>query len=208
MPNDFATTSTGRSWRARSRAASAHLRTRDASRCVKPSASQATPSTDQPFSVSSVAGQCSSGVAKPPMRPGSTIAVPRTLSGCANQGSTVTRPPNHSRPAGALSGRLVPSCRKSFGLRDTRLGEWPRRSDAAVRDALHVPADHFTEADVARIETCEGLRVARAKGRLRDEQPSLTPRRHEAHLGSLSRAGEHAIGVRTNALSVTHRSSP
>jgi DNA invertase Pin-like site-specific DNA recombinase len=49
------------------------------------------------------------------------------------------------------------------------------------------------EADLARTRTREGMKVARAKGRLRGNQPKLSPRQ-EAHLVSLYRGGEHTLG--------------
>lgn len=46
------------------------------------------------------------------------------------------------------------------------------------------------EADLMRARTREGMKVAKAKGRLRGKQPKLTPRQ-EAHLVALHRDGEH-----------------
>ena len=46
------------------------------------------------------------------------------------------------------------------------------------------------EADLIKMRTREGMKVARAKGRLRGKQPKLNPRQ-EAHLVALHRAGEH-----------------
>jgi len=46
------------------------------------------------------------------------------------------------------------------------------------------------EADLARLRTREGMKVARAKGRLRGKQPKLKPAQ-EAHLVALWRAGTH-----------------
>ncbi|WP_371687535.1 recombinase family protein [Micromonospora sp. KC721] len=46
------------------------------------------------------------------------------------------------------------------------------------------------EADLARMRTREGMKVAKAKGRLRGKQPKLNPRQ-EAHLVALHAAGEH-----------------
>jgi DNA invertase Pin-like site-specific DNA recombinase len=46
------------------------------------------------------------------------------------------------------------------------------------------------EADLARLRTREGMKVARAKGRLRGKQPKLKPSQ-EAHLIVLWRAGGH-----------------
>jgi DNA invertase Pin-like site-specific DNA recombinase len=47
------------------------------------------------------------------------------------------------------------------------------------------------EADLIRLRTREGMRVAKAKGKLRGKQPKLNPRQ-EAHLVELYRSGEHS----------------
>jgi len=47
------------------------------------------------------------------------------------------------------------------------------------------------EADLIRLRTREGMRVAKAKSHLRGKQPKLNPRQ-EAHLVALHRAGEHS----------------
>lgn len=47
------------------------------------------------------------------------------------------------------------------------------------------------EADLIRLRTKEGMRVAKAKGRLRGKQPKLN-RRQEAHLVSLVHSGEYS----------------
>ncbi len=47
------------------------------------------------------------------------------------------------------------------------------------------------ETDLIRLPTREGMRVAKAMGRLRGKQPKLNPRQ-EAHLVALHRAGEHS----------------
>ena len=47
------------------------------------------------------------------------------------------------------------------------------------------------EADLIKMRTREGMRVAKARGRLRGKQPKLNPRQ-EAHLVALHRAGEHS----------------
>jgi DNA invertase Pin-like site-specific DNA recombinase len=49
------------------------------------------------------------------------------------------------------------------------------------------------EADLIRLRTREGMRVANAKGRLRGEQPKLSPMQ-EAHLVELNRGAEHTVG--------------
>jgi len=49
------------------------------------------------------------------------------------------------------------------------------------------------EADLIRARTREGMKVAKARGRLRGKQPKLTPRQ-EAHMVSLYRSGEHTTG--------------
>jgi len=46
------------------------------------------------------------------------------------------------------------------------------------------------ESDLIRLRTREGMKVAKAKGRLRGKQPKLNPRQ-EAHLVALHNAGEH-----------------
>jgi len=46
------------------------------------------------------------------------------------------------------------------------------------------------ESDLIRLRTKEGMRVAKAKGRLRGKQPKLKPAQ-EAHLVELWRAGNH-----------------
>jgi DNA invertase Pin-like site-specific DNA recombinase len=47
------------------------------------------------------------------------------------------------------------------------------------------------EAHLIRLRTREGMRVAKAKGKLRGKQPKLNPRQ-EAHLVDLHRQGEHS----------------
>ncbi len=46
------------------------------------------------------------------------------------------------------------------------------------------------EADLIRLRTREGMKVAKAKGRLRGKKPKLNPKQ-EAHLVKLHEAGEH-----------------
>ncbi len=46
------------------------------------------------------------------------------------------------------------------------------------------------EADLIRLRTREGMKVAKAKGRLHGKQPKLKPKQ-EAHLVKLHNAGEH-----------------
>ena len=46
------------------------------------------------------------------------------------------------------------------------------------------------EADLIRLRTREGMKIAKSKGRLRGKQPKLNPRQ-EAHLAALHRAGDH-----------------
>jgi DNA invertase Pin-like site-specific DNA recombinase len=46
------------------------------------------------------------------------------------------------------------------------------------------------EADLIRLRTREGMKVARAKGRLRGKQPKLNARQ-AAHLLQLHESGEH-----------------
>jgi DNA invertase Pin-like site-specific DNA recombinase len=58
------------------------------------------------------------------------------------------------------------------------------------------------EADLIRLRTREGMKVARAKGRLRGKQPKLSPAQ-EAHLVKLYRAGEHTIGELEEPFAIT-----
>ena len=46
------------------------------------------------------------------------------------------------------------------------------------------------EADLIRMRTREGMKVAKAKGRLRGKKPKLSPRQ-ETHLVALHQSGEH-----------------
>ncbi|MGH9022008.1 MAG: recombinase family protein [Acidimicrobiia bacterium] len=58
------------------------------------------------------------------------------------------------------------------------------------------------EADLARMRTREGMKVAKAKGRLRGKQPKLSPKQ-EAHLVALHQAGQHTISELEELFSVT-----
>lgn len=49
------------------------------------------------------------------------------------------------------------------------------------------------EADLARMRTREGMKTAKAKGRLRGKAPKLSTKQ-EAHLVELYRASEHTVG--------------
>jgi DNA invertase Pin-like site-specific DNA recombinase len=49
------------------------------------------------------------------------------------------------------------------------------------------------EADLIRMRTREGMKVAKAKGRLRGKRPKLSPRQ-ETHLVELHGAGRHTTG--------------
>jgi DNA invertase Pin-like site-specific DNA recombinase len=48
------------------------------------------------------------------------------------------------------------------------------------------------ESDLIRLRTREGMKVAKAKGRLRGKQPKLN-QRQEAHLVALLMGGDHSI---------------
>src|SRR3954468_606294 len=58
------------------------------------------------------------------------------------------------------------------------------------------------EGDLIRLRTREGMRVAKAKGRLRGKQPKLNVRQ-EAHLVALHRAGEHSVAELGDLFGVT-----
>ena len=57
------------------------------------------------------------------------------------------------------------------------------------------------ESDLIRMRTREGMKVARAKGRLRGKQPKFKPAR-EAHLVELWRAGQHTSAELAELFSV------
>jgi DNA invertase Pin-like site-specific DNA recombinase len=57
------------------------------------------------------------------------------------------------------------------------------------------------ESDLIRMRTREGMKVARAKGRLRGKQPKLKPAQ-EAHLVELWRAGQHTSAELAELFSV------
>jgi len=78
-----------------------------------------------------------------------------------------------------------------------------REVSLSIGGAVHDPSDPVGrllfnvlamiaefEADLIRMRTREGMKVARAKGRLRGKQPKLTPQQ-EAALAGLHEAGEH-----------------
>ncbi|MGB8996686.1 MAG: recombinase family protein [Pseudonocardiaceae bacterium] len=58
------------------------------------------------------------------------------------------------------------------------------------------------ESDLIKMRTREGMKVARAKGRLRGKQPKLSTRQ-EAHLGALHAAGGHTISELEELFSIT-----
>jgi DNA invertase Pin-like site-specific DNA recombinase len=58
------------------------------------------------------------------------------------------------------------------------------------------------EADLIRARTREGMKVAKAKGRLRGKQPKLSPTQ-EAHLVKLYRAGEHTVSELEELFGIT-----
>jgi len=49
------------------------------------------------------------------------------------------------------------------------------------------------EADLISARIREGMKIAKAKGRLRGKQPKLSPKQ-ESHLVELYKAGEHTAG--------------
>ena len=60
------------------------------------------------------------------------------------------------------------------------------------------------ESDLIRMRTREGMKVAKAKGRLRGRQPKLSATQ-EAHLVKLYRAGEHTVSELEELLPVPSR---
>jgi len=60
---------------------------------------------------------------------------------------------------------------------------------------------HIIESDLIRMRTREGMKVAKAKGRLRGKQPKLKPAQ-EAHLVELWHAGKHTSAELADLFSV------
>ena len=58
------------------------------------------------------------------------------------------------------------------------------------------------ESDLIRMRTREGMKVARAKGRLRGKQPKLSATQ-EAHLVTLFRAREHTVSELEDLFGIT-----
>lgn len=58
------------------------------------------------------------------------------------------------------------------------------------------------ESDLIRARTREGMKLAKAKGRLRGKQPKLSPDQ-EAHLVVLYRFGGHTVGELEELFAVT-----
>jgi DNA invertase Pin-like site-specific DNA recombinase len=58
------------------------------------------------------------------------------------------------------------------------------------------------ESDLIRMRTREGMKVAKAKGRLLGKQPKLSAKQ-EAHLVALYRAGEHTVSELEELFPVT-----
>jgi len=63
--------------------------------------------------------------------------------------------------------------------------------DAVGRLLFNVAMVAEFESDLIRLRTREGMKIAKAKGRLRGKQPKLNPRQ-EAHLVELFETGEHS----------------
>ncbi len=81
-----------------------------------------------------------------------------------------------------------------------------RHINLSIGGSLHDPTDPIGrllfnvlamvaefESDLIRLRTREGMKVAKARGRLRGKQPKLKPRQ-EAHLVALYQAGDHRTG--------------
>lgn len=73
-------------------------------------------------------------------------------------------------------------------------------TDAVGRLLFNVLA-MVAESDLIRLRTTEGMKIAKAKGRLRGKQPKLNPRQ-EAHLVALAAAGEHSTSEFADLFSV------
>lgn len=80
-----------------------------------------------------------------------------------------------------------------------------RRIGQRIGGSIHDPTDPMgkllfnvlamiaeLEGDLIRARTRKGMKIAKAKGRIRGKQPKLSPRQ-EAHLVQLHAAGEHTM---------------
>ena len=86
---------------------------------------------------------------------------------------TPGRSPTISRPGGAVNDATDPVGRLLFNM-------------------LAMVAEF--EADPIRLRTREGMRIAKAKGRLRGNQPKRNPRQ-EAHMVARQRAERALVGI-------------
>ena len=134
------------------------------------------------------------------------------------------RSPTHLAAPGAPSTsiRTTPACSCS-SVREvegpdarTIVEELTRRQvKLSLGGAVHDPTDPVGrllfnvlamvaefEGDLIRMRTREGMKVARAKGRLRGKQPKLNVRQ-EAHLVALHQAGEHSVAELGDLFGVT-----
>jgi len=109
-------------------------------------------------------------------RAGDTLVVTK-LDRLARSCPTAAPSPTNSPPgrsASAWAGRSTTS---------------PTQSVGCCPNVLAMVAEF--ESDLIRLRTREGMKVAKAKGRLRGNQPKLN-RRQEAHLVSLVHSGEYS----------------
>lgn len=137
-------------------------------------------------------------------------------------GSTRDRPGLHEAMAAASRAgdalvvtkldRLARSVRDAHHLADELDS---RQVSLSIGGAVYNPRDPigkmlFTvlamiaefERDLISQRTCEGLAIARQKGRLKGKPPKLRPRT-EAHLVELFRAGDHTVGELVHMFSVS-----
>jgi DNA invertase Pin-like site-specific DNA recombinase len=75
-------------------------------------------------------------------------------------------------------------------------------TDPVGRLLFNVLAIAEFESDLIKMRTREGMKVARAKGRLRGKQPKLSARQ-EAHLVALHAAGGHTLSELEELFSIT-----
>jgi hypothetical protein len=72
----------------------------------------------------------------------------------------------------------------------------------AVDGRVRQLTGHRSESDLIKMRAREGMKVARAKGRLRGKQPKLSSRQ-EAHIVALHAAGGHTISELEELFSIT-----
>ena len=105
--------------------------------------------------------------------------------------------------AGAAAAVILPAASAPLGVSSSHLRYWQACANALYGRLLFNVLGMIAEfeSDLIRMRTREGMKVAKAKGRLRGKQPKLKPAQ-EAHLIELWRAGKHTSAELAELFSV------